>query len=365
MNKILFGGAFDPVHKGHINMAEIASETFDADVIFIPAVLSVWKDQSAKFDDKVNMLELAIKGHERFSISLFEKENGKAKTYSIETVKYYVNKYPEDKFYLLIGQDQVNEFHRWVDSEEISKLVQIIYLERPRFASNSENIAKYHMIRLEGDVCEASSSDIRILQSLKGVDFAVLEYIGEHHLYFARELSMMLDEHRYNHSLRVAKLAYQIAISNKLEDPEKYYIAGLLHDCGKLFDEDTEILMMQNGFEEYCDLPEFSYHQFIGSFFAQMVFGVSDQEIIDAIEFHATGKANMNSVGKVVYAADKIEPGRNYDSSSYIEDCLNDYEMGFLTVLQANKDYLVEKHKDFNNRLTVECFNYYLKDHLS
>ncbi len=365
MNKVLFGGAFDPVHKGHINMAEIASKTFDADVIFIPAVVSVWKNESTNFDDKVNMLELAIEGHDRFSISLFEKENGKEKTYSIETVKYYVNKYPEDKFYLLIGQDQVNEFHRWVDSEEISKLAQIIYLERPGFVSKSENIAKYHMIRLEGDVTEASSSDIRSLKSLKGVDFEVLKYIGNHELYYAKQLRAILDERRYQHSLRVANLAYEIAISNKLENPENYYIAGILHDCGKLFDDEMGIVLMENEFKEYCDLPRFSYHQFIGSWLAQVMFGVQDEEILDAIEFHATGKANMNSIGKVVYAADKIEPGRNYDSSSYIEACLKDSESGFVTVLQANKDYLREKHKDFNNRLTVECFHQYLKDYLN
>ena len=61
-NIILFGGAFDPIHIGHLAMAKAASEKFDADVIFIPAKISVWKKTSgATVNERIKMIELAIK----------------------------------------------------------------------------------------------------------------------------------------------------------------------------------------------------------------------------------------------------------------------------------------------------------------
>ena len=63
---------------------------------------------------------------------------------------------------------------------------------------------------------------------------------------------------------------------------------------------------------------------------------------------------------EIIYAADKIEPTRGFDSSGLIKECLNDIEQGFIEVLSANKEYLTQMKKDINNRLTKECFEQYL-----
>ena len=76
MNRIIFGGAFDPVHSGHINMALKAAKELDGEVIFVPARISVWKDVSAPIEDKMNMLRLAIKGKKELSIDEFELNSG-------------------------------------------------------------------------------------------------------------------------------------------------------------------------------------------------------------------------------------------------------------------------------------------------
>ena len=82
MNRIIFGGAFDPVHNGHINMARKAAKQLAGEVIFVPAPISVWKQSSAPTEDKIAMLKLAIKDYKEFSIDEFEINSGKEINYS-------------------------------------------------------------------------------------------------------------------------------------------------------------------------------------------------------------------------------------------------------------------------------------------
>ena len=357
MRKILFGGAFDPIHNGHINMAELASKQLDADVIFLPTKSAVWKEASTEVKHKIKMVELSIKDNSRFSVDLFEVNNNKETTYTIETVRYFVNKYSEDEFYYLIGADQVNKFHLWKEAEEIAKLVHIIYLPRPDINLDSGNIAKFHMTEIVGTLLDVSSTDIRDLKSLQ-VSKEVIDYIVNNNLYFVPKIRDFLAEKRFNHSVSVANLAYEIAKKHNLDRPDRYFIAGILHDIGKEIDQKP---IMVEHYQEYLDLPKFSYHQFAGEYITKNEFGIKDKDILEAIKYHATGYEALGTMAKIVYAADKIEPTRGFDSSDLIKAMMEDIDLGFKTVLQANKDFLLLNRKDINNRLTSKCFDYYLK----
>ena len=357
MNKILFGGSFDPIHLGHINMAEQASKQLDADVIFLPSKVAVWKSDSTDITHKVNMINLAIREHPRFHIDLYEVEKGEEQNYSIDTVRYFVNKYPEDTFYYLIGTDHVNAFHKWKEAEELSKLAHIIFFARPDYVLDEENVKKYGMIQIEGVPQGISSTDIRSLKSLQ-VDEAVLDYIMLAELYFVPKIRSFISPRRYLHSCNVADLAYEIAKANNLERPDRAYIAGILHDIGKHKENDSTIMVEH--YKEYIDYPAMIKHQFIGEYLAKTEFGVVDEEILEAIKYHTTGKDNMCALAKIIYAADKIEPGRGYDSSEYIRAMMEDGEKGFITVLKANVEFFEEKGIDYNNPLTSKCIKYYL-----
>ncbi len=360
MNKILFGGAFDPVHNGHINMALNVAKTLRGEVIFLPARISVWKSSSAPISDKIAMLELALKDKDNLSLDLFEINSGKDTNYSIDTVKHFKEKYPNDKLYYLIGYDQVNEFHRWKDAEELAELAQIVFYSRPGYIVKSENVKKYHMQEITGEVIDVSSTEIRGLRSLELPD-EVLFYIVEHDLYEGMvELNQTETEHRIAHSKSVAKTAYEIAKANNLKDPLKIYLAGLLHDLGKDIPLEKQKELTKKKFPEYADCPAFAYHQFAGAILAQKMFGVTDEDMLNAIEFHSTGSDNMSQTAKIIYAADKIEPTRGFDSSDLIKAMKNDVDKGFKTVLQANKDFLLSKGKCIDNPLTCKCFDKYL-----
>lgn len=359
MNKIIFGGDFNPIHNGHLNMANLASKQFNADVIFVPAVVAVWKEESIPFEYKVEMISKAIQPYQRMSVSPYESTTGKTQNYSIDTVKYFVNKYPDDKFYLLIGNDQVNAFHRWKDAEEISHLVNIIYFSRPGHELSNENVKHYKMQQVFGEENDISSTDARSLNKLD-LPFEVIKYIEEKELYYIKSIKTRLTDKRYAHSLQVAHLAYKIALKNELINPWRAYVAGLLHDIAKDLPIVAQKEIVLAHFQEYSDIPSFSYHQFAGSFIAKTEFNIDDKEILDAIEFHATGKADMSSLGEIIYAADKIEPSRGYDSKEMINACLQNYHSGFVFVLKENREFLFSNRKDINNRLSKACFDYYL-----
>lgn len=359
MNKIIFGGAFDPIHLGHINMAKQSSMFIDGDVIFVPSPISVWKSESAPIEHKRKMVELSIKDEPRFSIDDFEINSGKNVNYSIDTVKHFKQKYPNDTLFYLIGTDQVNQFHRWKDADEIAKLVKIIFFDRPGYELDISNVVRFKMTSIPGDLVNASSTDIKDLNRIN-LSEEVLYYIEENNLYFVEKVKSYLTKERYNHSIQVAHLALKIANKHHIYNGGEAYIAGLLHDIGKNIDKEKAKSMMEELFPEYKDLPSFSYHQFIGSYIAEKEFGITNQDILNSIKYHATGNNNFSNLSKIIYASDKIEPTRGFDSSDLIATMMEDINSGFKKVLQANKDFLAENRKDINNRLTVKCFEEYL-----
>ena len=359
MNRIIFGGAFDPIHTGHINMAKKAAKTLDGEVIFVPARISVWKSVSVPKEDKMAMLQLALQNEDSFVIDRYEIDSELEVNYSIDTIKHFKEKYPNDNLFLLIGSDQVNEFHRWKNAEELSKIAKVVFYTRPDIKLNG-NVEKYQMMKIEGGGIEVSSTDIRALKDFNLPD-AVLMYIVEHDLYEGMaQLNMILTPHRLAHSKSVAKTAYEIAVSNELENPIKAYIAGLFHDIGKDIDLEKQKELTKEHFPEFMDLPDFAFHQFAGSVLAESMFNIHDKDILEAIRFHSTGNKNMCQLAKIIYASDKIEPTRGFDSTDLITAMKNDVDQGFKTVLQANKDYLVEHHKTISNPLTCICFEQYL-----
>lgn len=359
---ILFGGSFDPIHNGHLRLARGASFALNASVIFIPSKSPRWKNPTATVNHRLEMLKIALKteGCTDFSISDYELNKNDEINYTIDTVRHFSNLYPDRELILLIGADQVNRFHEWKSAIEIAHLCKIAFVKREGFPLKKENIEKYNMIQLNiNGIGDVSSSKIRNLQSLD-MPVSVLEYIEDHSLYYIEKIKTFLDSQRFLHSLEVAHLSYLITKSNHFQNPEKGYIAGLLHDIGKHYEDKKTYTIMKDNYSEYLDMPSFSYHQFIGEYIAREYFEINDSEILDAIEFHATGKANMSELGKVVYVSDKIEPTRGYNSTPLIRACIKNIDKGFIKVLEANRKHLIEHNKDIYNKLTNDCMMQYL-----
>lgn len=127
-----------------------------------------------------------------------------------------------------------------------------------------------------------------------------------------RKLRSSQKDRRYFHTLGVVKEAVRLAPKFGVE-VEKAKIAALLHDCAKNFDQDRFLDIAR---EYGVTLDEFAIkepaliHAFLGAAVAYRDYGVTDKEILDAIYYHTTARANMTALEKLVYIADMIEPGR-------------------------------------------------------
>lgn len=360
---IVFGGTFDPVHNGHLRLAYAASMRFGAEVVFVPNRAPRWKKPEARAEDRLAMLKAALKeqGSPGLSMDLFEYKSEAEVNYTIDTVRYFARKYPNRQLFLLIGADQVDSFDKWKDAEELAKIATPLYVSRPDFEIDEANVNRFKMVRLSYDKAgEVSSSKVRELHSLD-IPNSVISYIEEHGLYYIAKLKEYLSDKRLSHSISVAKTAFEIAKRNDIHEPARAYIAGLLHDMGKELPIDKQRAIVGEYYPDYLDMPGWAYHQFVGAHLAKSDFAIGDDEIIDAISFHATGKKHMTPLGKIIYAADKIEPTRGYDSRPLIRKCIKNYYVGFVAVLEENMAFLSQKGQNMNsNRLTRECVEMYL-----
>jgi nicotinate-nucleotide adenylyltransferase len=366
-NIVLFGGAFDPVHAGHLYLAENAFKTLKASkVIFIPSKTPFWKKEGAQGALRLKMLEETLKGYPHFEVSDFELREEGDYAYSIDTLRHFSKVYPSDSYrlYFLIGQDQLNNLDRWKDIKELADLVTFIYARRPNFSLNKENEAKYHVLCLNGEEKDISSSKIRLGQDYS-MDLTTIDFIEENSLYYVPKVRPYMKPRRYEHAKSVAHLAYQIAEANHL-DPYKAYMAGYLHDITRKGTKECYNRKAEELYKSYFPnglLPSWAYHQFTAPMVLKDDFQIEDEEVMDAIRYHTTGKAHMSPLGMILYASDKIEPTRGYDSSNMIAEMKKDYFQGFITVLKANKEFLEETNSGLaqNDRLTLSCFECYLK----
>lgn len=127
-----------------------------------------------------------------------------------------------------------------------------------------------------------------------------------------------LSEERYFHTLGTANKAKELALRFG-EDIEKAYVAGLLHDCAKCFDNDKLLSIITNNLDvnESEMLNYKTLHAPVSAYIAEREFGVEDEDILSAIRWHTLGKLNMTNFEKIVFLADKIEP--NTREKDYID----------------------------------------------
>ncbi|MGM0484139.1 MAG: nicotinate-nucleotide adenylyltransferase [Candidatus Krumholzibacteriota bacterium] len=159
----LFGGSFDPVHNGHLALAERAAEFAGLErVLFIPTANPPHKTgrKLTGFDARRRMVELAIEGCPTFELSLFEKKERVA--YTCESVEYFRDKgYPREKLHYLMGGDSLAEISEWKKPEVIFKYATVVSLSRPGYSGIAPFPPDAAVIIINRGKCAVSSTAVR------------------------------------------------------------------------------------------------------------------------------------------------------------------------------------------------------------
>lgn len=158
----LLFGSFNPIHNGHITLATFILKHKPLDEIwFVVSPLSPFKKSKILLDknDRLDMVKVAIKPFKKFFVSDIEFKM-KTPNYTIDTLNEIKKKYPEDSFSLIIGEDNLENFKNWKDSNLIIENFKI-YVYPRNFSKSKPNLNFNTLYKINAPTINISSTDIR------------------------------------------------------------------------------------------------------------------------------------------------------------------------------------------------------------
>lgn len=337
----VFGGAFDPIHNGHLHLAREFATRLSLDrVMLIPTSVPPHKLRSymAPAEDRLEMCRIAVGDDSIFEVSDIEIRRTGA-SFTADTLREISEIYPDAQLYLITGADMFLTLGTWNRFDEIAKMA--ILCAAPRDDYTSAKLHDYaNTLKQRGANC--AIEDIPLLKisstalrekiskgkSLIGfVPEMVEKYIYQHGLYttpsnkntlnsnqFIEIIRGRLTPRRFEHSLAVANQAKRLALLYDV-DPEKAYTAGILHDIMKDAGPRAQLQILGD-FGIILDNVEKNlpgcWHAIAGAVFIEHILGIKDRDLINSVRYHTTARAGMSLLESVVYLADFTSADRDY-----------------------------------------------------
>lgn len=172
----------------------------------------------------------------------------------------------------------------------------------------------------------------------------------------------VLSEKRFAHTMGVAEEAKRLA-EIWGADPEKAYLAGVIHDIAKeLSKDEAKVLVAEaNEADEFTDASDsVALHGFLAAHIAKTKFEITDEDVLAAVRYHTTGRIGMSLLEKIIYVADFTEPGRHYPQSKEVRE-ISETDLDAAILREA--DYVIKFIIDSGRILhtsTVEVRNSFL-----
>lgn len=338
----LFGGSFDPIHKGHVSMALRLAETLHLDgVVLMPTFVPPHKirENMASAAHRLAMCRIVAQEHPILSVSDLELRREGA-SFTVDTLTALCEQYPDTQWHLLVGADMfttLRTWHRFADIAEMAVLCTVA-----REGTDTAKLREYadglkaDGIRCYVDVCPVEPySSTQVREKIRAgesvadlVGETVERYIRDNGLYrqengmkrqtadeqYIEIIRQRLSDYRFHHSLCVAEEAKRLA-EKYGADPDKAYTAGILHDIMKDTAKDAQLQILAD-YGVVLDHVEqdapMLWHARSGEVFLRHILGVTDEEILSAVRYHTTGRAGMSLLEQVVFTADFTSADRNY-----------------------------------------------------
>lgn len=337
MRIAIFGGSFNPPHKGHLNSALYAAKQLQPDrFLVIPDFQPPHKDMGADSptpQQRMDLCRLNFAAVPQVECSPLELHRG-GKSYTADTLRQLRDKYPEAELYLLVGTDMLESLSRWYEADYILKNVVVAPFQRSEAEQIRIDKAKAALERdfgarvevIASEPLAASSTEIRQALTQRGgrvlLTDSVYGYIIRNRLYGARVDFAWLREKSYA-MLRPKRIPHvqgceteAISLAKRWGcDPEQAAEAAILHDCTKK-ERLAEQLALCAKYGVQPDPLEQSneklLHAKTGAAVAEYEFG-AEPAVVEAIRWHTTGRADMRLLEKIMYMADYIEPNRAFE----------------------------------------------------
>ena len=331
----IMGGTFDPIHQGHIRMAQCALDSMQLDrVLMLPSGNPPHKPEVTPGEDRYRMVCAACAGASGLEPCREEIDRAGV-IYTVDTLSILHEKYPKAELYYIIGADTLMELCHWRRYETVLTLCTFLICPRSwhytpqQLTEERKRLTAMggHFILLDMDVLDVSSTEVRAAiregATTPHLPLTVREYAQTAGLYGAplrfpqgpKWLEMLfqdLSAKRFAHTLAVADTARKLAVIHHL-DADKAEIAGLLHDCAKCLPlKEMQRIARENRLTDDESILESGalLHSVVGAHLAQAKYGCNDPEVIAAIRSHTTGKPGMSPLDMAVWLADTIEPTR-------------------------------------------------------
>ena len=340
----VYGGTFNPPHKGHMLAARQCREALGLDrVLVIPAAIPPHKqlaDGSPDAQMRLALTKLAVKGLDGFEVSDLELRR-EGPSYTVDTLRQLSAQHPDNTLWLMMGTDMFLSFADWREPEQIAQLAHIVCFARTAVdaALKAKLEAQAERLRqglgadvtlLHNEFLDISSTEARRLLFFGLADGilepAVLDCIRENGLYglgadyrglpFGRLREVSLSLHKSSrraHAEGTSETAVRLARKYGADEALAAR-AGILHDLTKALSGPQQL--------EFCRLHGIAVsdeerespgilHGKTAAWCARERFGECEA-VCSAIEFHTTGKADMTLLEKIIYIADYVEPTRSF-----------------------------------------------------
>lgn len=370
----LFGGTFNPIHNEHILMANEAIKELNLDKLLVmPTYVSPHKigKEVAPGEDRIKMAKLVFQNNPKVEVSDYEISK-KGISYTYQTLEYLTEEYGGAEIFFLLGSDMLENFPKWRNPDLICNMATLALTERRGEGLDNELLIKIveerfntKVVKLKVYGNDISSTKIRLYTKLglsveEMCPSEVIGYIKERDLYSSDEyysfVREKLTEKRLNHTAGVILTAIRLAEENGV-DKGKAEKAALLHDVAKYMDPKDYPNFKLDG-----NVPSPVVHQFLGEYIARVELKIEDEDILNAIKYHTTGRPNMSTLEKIIFVADLIEPSRTYADVDYLRKEIDkNFNEGFRICIIEIYKYLQRSTNEIYS-LTKEAVDYYKKN---
>ncbi len=358
MKVLIYGGSFDPVHKGHYSILKAACSYLKPDKVHIfTAYQSPFKNKSPRpFALRKQMAQEALSSiYSNIIFDDFELEQ-KRVVYTYETIKYVKKLYPGCQVYLLVGTDCLNDMPRWKNSEYIFQNSVIVAGIRKGVTFKTQDF-KY--ILLKGDFPLISSTNIRLAILSNGLLpnslLPTTEERIEKDLMYGLDLHKWLEAHlkpkRYLHVKLVAQASVELGrlYGANLEDCA---LAAVLHDSGKsMSNEELINYAIKNNlkvrdFKDICKFSPSLLHSEVSYHIAKNVFKIKNTEVLNAVRHHTLGRKNMSLLEQIIFISDMASKDRKIKDARIVKQAaLTSLQAGVFAAMKVKLEWTIANSK--------------------